>query len=151
MAENSDKPFELVSAKRFKFPSVLMSLCPGCNVSVRKDFKHDHLNYPMVNQPLEIWFDHECGGPEDACEEWSVEVVLKVSLEVCGRIYKTGESEPSSDERLEERNAIINSLKSIKVERDELIKTVKRRDAKIILEAASAELGHVIDLIGKRK
>lgn len=65
--------------KRFKVPGVIVEdECPKCGAAWKADLGKDHyLCYPIVGKPYDLnGYCHKCQA------EWSVRVILRVSLEV---------------------------------------------------------------------
>ena len=63
--------------KRFCVPGVsLESNCPKCGALAETDLANDYLSYPVVGEPYEhtFWCEYDE-------EEWSVRVVVRVTVE----------------------------------------------------------------------
>lgn len=70
--------FEL-DIKRLRLPYKVTSNCPRCNKEHTIDLNDRYLSYPMVKEISNIHFACE---DDNHYEEWSVEVILNISLEL---------------------------------------------------------------------
>lgn len=67
--------------KRTYLPFVATSTCPQCGEVCEVDLTSDYLSYPVIGAATDLTFVHEVEeGPEYVCHEWTVPVILDVTL-----------------------------------------------------------------------
>ena len=77
----TDIPFE-ISVKKFYIPAIVIKdQCPKCGKECIHKMCDNYLYYPQAHSPETL--DMSCRGEGGCGHEWTVPVVVKVSLELC--------------------------------------------------------------------
>lgn len=70
-----------VDVKRFYIPVTVVADCPHCGQEVVQDLSDDYLGYPTANAPTDLPMYHVVDKASGEAHEFSVPIVLKISIE----------------------------------------------------------------------
>ncbi len=67
--------------KRCYLPFEVTATCPECKARITRYLSDDYVGYPPVNKPFDLDMYHdEVIDDEDVHHEWSVQVILRMTL-----------------------------------------------------------------------
>lgn len=88
--ENLTTPTAL-ELKRCYLPIIFRAKCPVCGKECVKDCNSDYLSYPWINTPTKVnFYCVSIVDDKDIEHEFSINVILKITAEVCRGIYVEG-------------------------------------------------------------
>ncbi len=79
ITRNDNTDFE-IEVKRFYIPFTIHSNCPRCDRPHSVDLEDQYLSYPVVGEPVEVYFGCEEGDCYDDGPEWEVKVIVSLDL-----------------------------------------------------------------------